>query len=152
MQHQIRCTVNGVDRTLLVPSQETLLLTLSRRLGLCGAREVCGLGVCGACTVLVDGAPISSCTYLAAFADGSTILTIEGMAKGNALHPLQEAFIKLGASQCGYCTPGMILSAKALLDANPRPTETEIRRALAGNLCRCTGYNRIIQAVQSVIR
>ena len=125
---------------------------LNRKLGLSGAREVCGLGVCGACTVLVNGAPISSCTYLAAFVDGSTILTIEGVAKGNALHPLQEAFIKFGASQCGYCTPGMILSAKALLDANPRPSEIEIRRALAGNLCRCTGYNRIIQAVQSTVR
>lgn len=147
MEHQIRCTVNGVDRTVLVPSQETLLMTLNRRLGLCGAREVCGMGVCGACTVLVDGAPISSCTYLAAFVHGSTILTIEGVAKGNVLHPLQEAFQTFGASQCGYCTPGMILSAKALLDANPKPSEAEIRRALAGNLCRCTGYNRIIKAI-----
>ncbi len=151
MEHQICCTVNGVDRTLLVPSQETLLMTLNRRLGLCGAREVCGLGVCGACTVLVDGAPISSCTYLAAFVHGSTILTIEGVAKGNVLHPLQEAFQTFGASQCGYCTPGMILSAKALLDANPKPSEAEVRRALAGNLCRCTGYNRIIKAVLSTV-
>jgi len=119
--------------------------------GLCGAREVCGMGVCGACTVLVDGAPISSCTYLAAFADGSNILTIEGVAKGNVLHPLQEAFQTFGASQCGYCTPGMILSAKALLDVNPKPSEAEIRRALAGNLCRCTGYNRIIKAILSTV-
>ena len=126
-------------------------MTLNRRLGLCGAREVCGMGVCGACTVLVDGAPISSCTYLAAFADGSNILTIEGVAKGNVLHPLQEAFQTFGASQCGYCTPGMILSAKALLDVNPKPSEAEIRRALAGNLCRCTGYNRIIKAILSTV-
>ncbi len=152
MEHQIRCTVNGVEQTLLVPSQEMLLTMLNRRLGLSGAREVCGLGACGACTVLVDGAPISSCTYLAAFVDGRTILTIEGVAKGNVLHPLQEAFIKFGASQCGYCTPGMILSAKALLDANPKPSEVEIRRALAGNLCRCTGYNRIVKAILSTIR
>ena len=151
MEHQIRCNVNGVDQTLLVPSQETLLMTLNRRLGLCGAREVCGLGVCGARTVLVNGVPISSCTYLAAFVDGSTILTIEGVAQGNVLHPLQEAFINFRASQCGYCTPGMILSAKALLDANPKPNETEVKKALAGNLCRCTGYHRIVQAVLSVV-
>jgi carbon-monoxide dehydrogenase small subunit len=152
LEHQIRCTVNGVDQTLLVPSQETLLMTLNRRLVLGGAREVCGIGVCGACTVLVNGVPISSCTYLAAFVDGSTILTIEGLAQGNVLHPLQDAFMKFGASQCGYCTPGMILSAKALLDANPKPSEVEIRRALAGNLCRCTGYNRIVKAILSTIR
>ncbi len=125
-------------------------MVLNRRLGLCGAREVCGIGVCGACTALVDGVPISSCTYLAPFVDGSTILTIEGLARRGVLHPLQEAFIKFRASQCGYCTSGMILSAKAFLDANPKPSEAELRRALAGNLCRCTGYQRIIQAIRSV--
>lgn len=150
LEHQIRCTVNGVDQTLLVPSQETLLMMLNRRLGLCGAREVCGIGVCGACTVLVNGDPISSCTYLAAFVDGSTILTIEGLERGGKLHPLQTAFLEYGASQCGYCSPGMILSAKALLSSNPRPREAEVRRALAGNLCRCTGYHPIIKAVLSV--
>lgn len=151
MEHQIRCTVNGVERTLLVSSDETLLKMLTRQLGLCGAREVCGMGVCGACTVLVDRVPISSCTYLAPFVDGSTIVTIEGLALGGTLHPLQEAFQTFGASQCGYCTPGMILSAKALLDANPKPSEADVKRALAGNLCRCTGYHRIMKAVLSVV-
>lgn len=151
MEHRIRCTVNGVERELMVSSEETLLQTLTRRLRLCGAREVCGIGVCGACTVLLNGSPISSCAYPAAFVDGGTILTIEGLARGNLLHPLQEAFIKFRASQCGYCTPGMILSAKALLDANPKPNETEVKKALAGNLCRCTGYQRIVQAVLSVV-
>lgn len=151
MEHQIRCTVNGVERRLLVSSDETLLKMLTRQLGLRGAREVCGMGVCGACTVLVDRVPISSCTYLAPFVDGSTIVTIEGLALGRALHPLQEAFKTFGASQCGYCTPGMILSAKALLDANPKPSEAEVKRALAGNLCRCTGYHRITKAVLSVV-
>ncbi len=151
MEHCIRCTVNGVERKLMISSQETLLQMLTRQLRLCGAREVCGIGVCGACTVLVNGVPISSCTYPAAFVDGSPIVTIEGLAQGNLLHPLQEAFMKFRASQCGYCTPGMILSAKALLDGNPKPSEAEVRKALAGNLCRCTGYHRIIQAVLSVV-
>ncbi len=151
MEHSIQCTVDGVERKLAVSSQESLLQMLTRQLRLCGAREVCGIGVCGACTVLVNGAPISSCTYPAAFVDGGTILTIEGLAHGDLLHPLQEAFVKFRASQCGYCTPGMILSAKALLDANPKPGEAEVRKALAGNLCRCTGYDRIIKAVLSVV-
>lgn len=152
MEHQIRCTVNGVERMLQVSSEETLLKMLTRTLGFTGAREVCGMGACGACTVLVDGVPVNSCTYLAPFVNGSTIVTIEGLAHEGTLHPLQEAFRTFGASQCGYCTPGMILSAKALLDANPKPTEADVKRALAGNLCRCTGYHRIIEAVLSVAR
>jgi aerobic carbon-monoxide dehydrogenase small subunit len=152
LEHEIRCTVNRIEQTLLVSSEETLLKMLTRRLRLTGAREVCGMGVCGACTVLVDGVPISSCTYLAPFVNGSAILTVEGLAQQHALHPLQEAFRALGASQCGYCTPGMILSAKALLDFNPTPNRDEVMRVLAGNLCRCTGYHRIIEAVLSVAR
>ena len=125
---------------------------LTRTLGLTGAREVCGMGACGTCTVLVDGVPVSSCTYLAPFVNGSTILTIEGLAQAGTLHPLQEAFRTFGASQCGYCTLVMILSAKALLDVNPEPSDADVKRTLAGNLCRCTGYHRIIEAVLSVSR
>lgn len=150
MEHRIRSTVNGTERTLLVSSEETLLEMLSNRLGLGGAREVCGMGVCGVCTVLVDGRPVSSCTYLAPFADGSTITTIEGLAQAGVLHPLQEAFRIHAAAQCGYCTPAIILAAKALLDHSPHAADDEIRDFLAGNLCRCGGYGRILDAIRAV--
>jgi len=150
MRHQIRATVNGVERALGVSSHETLLEMLSRQLGLRGAREVCGMGVCGACTVLVDGDPISSCTYLAPFVDGREVLTIEGLGEAGAWHPLQEAFRAYGAAQCGYCTPAMILAAKALLDRAPRPSDDAIREHLAGNLCRCGAYGSILDAIRAV--
>jgi aerobic-type carbon monoxide dehydrogenase small subunit (CoxS/CutS family) len=150
MRHPIRATANGVERTLTVASHETLLEMLSRQLGLRGAREVCGIGVCGACTVLVDGDPVSSCTYLAAFADGHEIVTIEGLGAVGAWHPLQEAFRAHGAAQCGYCTPAMILAAKALLDRVSNPSDEQIREHLAGNLCRCGAYGSILDAVRAV--
>jgi carbon-monoxide dehydrogenase small subunit len=119
-------------------------------LNLTGTKKGCDQGSCGACTVLVDGKPINACLVLAMEVDGREILTIEGLSKGKELHPLQEAFIHYGAVQCGYCTPGMILSAKALLDENPCPTEEEVRVAISGNLCRCTGYRKIVDAILSV--
>jgi aerobic-type carbon monoxide dehydrogenase small subunit (CoxS/CutS family) len=150
MAHRIRATVNGVERALTVASHETLLEMLSRQLGLRGAREVCGIGVCGACTILVDGDPVSSCTYLAAFADGRDVVTIEGLGAPGAWHPLQEAFRAHGAAQCGYCTPAMILAAKALLDRPGSPSDDEVREHLAGNLCRCGAYGSILAAVRAV--
>jgi carbon-monoxide dehydrogenase small subunit len=119
-------------------------------LALTGTKEGCGNGECGACTVLLDGHPVNACLVLALQAEGKEVLTIEGLGQEGALHPLQEAFISQGAIQCGFCTPGMVLSAKALLDRNPRPKENEIREALTGNLCRCTGYQKIIEAVLSL--
>lgn len=150
MEHRIRSTVNGIERALVVSSHETLLEMLSSRLGLGGAREVCGMGVCGACTVLVNGRPVSSCTYLAPFVDGSTVVTIEGLAQAGVLHPLQEAFRSYAAAQCGYCTPALILAPKALLDRSQHAAGDEIRNYLAGNLCRCGGHGRILDAIRAV--
>ena len=127
----------------------TLLAVLRDDLGLVGAKEGCGIGMCGACTVLVDGEPFSSCLLLAAQVAEREILTVEGLARDGELHPIQQAFIDHGAIQCGYCTPGMILSAKALLDKNPAPTEEEVKEAIGGNLCRCTGYIQIVEAIMS---
>ena len=121
---------------------------LREKLGLTGTKEGCGTGECGACTVLVNGEPVNSCLYLAVRADGQSVLTIEGLAQNGQLHPLQQAFIENAAVQCGFCAPGMLLSAKALLDRNPRPTEQEIREGVAGNICRCTGYVKIVKAIQ----
>jgi carbon-monoxide dehydrogenase small subunit len=141
--------VNGEPYVLEhVPVNRTLLQVLRDDLGLTGTKEGCGEGDCGACTVLVDGKAVNSCLVLAAEVEGRDVLTVEGLAKGGQLHPLQQAFVDEGAVQCGFCTPGMLMSAKALLDSNPSPNETEIRTALAGNLCRCTGYVRIVNAVQ----
>lgn len=126
-----------------------LLDVLREVLGLTGTKEGCGEGECGACTVLVDGKPVDSCLVLIGQVQGRAITTIEGLSNGKELHPLQQAFIDEGAIQCGYCTPGMILAAKALLDSNPNPGEEEIRRSISGNLCRCTGYQKIIKAVQA---
>ncbi len=143
----IKVTINGGQHRLSVSPHETLLKMLRERLLLAGTKESCGEGECGACTVIVDGRAINSCLMLAAEADGSEVLTIEGLASGGELDPLQQAFIDAGAVQCGFCTPGMIMSAKALLMRNPHPTVAQIKQALCGNLCRCTGYTRIIRAV-----
>ena len=145
----VRLRVNGEVRETLAEPSETLLEVLRERLGLTGTKHGCELGECGACTVLVDGAPQLSCLVLPDQLDGAEVTTVEGLANGPELHPLQASFVAHGASQCGYCTSGMLLSAKALLDVRPDPAEAEIRAALAGNLCRCTGYAAIVEAVAS---
>jgi carbon-monoxide dehydrogenase small subunit len=147
--HTISVTVNSDKEVLDVPSNMTLLQMLREKLALTGTKNGCEAGECGACTVLVDGEPVNSCMMLAVEADGREITTVEGLAHDGQLHALQEAFIDHNAVQCGFCTPGMLMSAHALLERNPHPTEGEVREALVGNLCRCTGYLRIIQAVQT---
>lgn len=144
----LELSVNGEPRQLLVPPHHSLLEVLRERCGLTGTKHGCELGECGTCTVLLDGEPVLACLVLAAECVGRRIETVEGLSVGAELHPLQRAFADLGAAQCGYCTPGMLMTAKALLDENPRAEEMEIREALAGNLCRCTGYWKIIEAVQ----
>ena len=139
--------VNGRPVNLTVEPHVTLLDLLRDRLGLKGAKRSCDLQVCGACTVLVDGKAVSACTYLAFEARDAEVLTIEGLADGEDLHPLQQAFIDNAAFQCGYCTPGMILAAKSLLDQNPHPTVEEIKEYMEGNICRCTGYKKIVEAI-----
>jgi aerobic-type carbon monoxide dehydrogenase small subunit (CoxS/CutS family) len=141
-------SVNGEERTVVAPGHHTLLEVLREECGLTGTKHGCELGECGTCTVLLDGRPVLSCLVLAAEAEERAIETVEGLQLGNDLHPLQAAFADLGAAQCGYCTPGLLMTAKALLAENPRPTDGEIRAALAGNLCRCTGYHKIVQAVE----
>jgi carbon-monoxide dehydrogenase small subunit len=142
--------VNGEEVNGWVEPRRTLLDFLREDLNLTGAKKGCDFGECGACTVLLDNKPVNSCLVLALEAEGREVVTIEGLMDGEKLHPLQEAFIQYGGVQCGYCTPGMILSSKALLDENPTPTELEVRRAIAGNLCRCTGYVKIVQAILAV--
>jgi carbon-monoxide dehydrogenase small subunit len=142
-------TVNGSEHEAIVEPHMLLIDVLRDKLGLTGTKYACGTGDCGACTVLIDGKPSFSCLTLAVTALGKSILTIEGLADGAELHPIQQAFVDAGAVQCGFCTPGMILSTKALLDENPKPTRDEIKSALAGNLCRCTGYAKIIDAVEA---
>ena len=152
MKHEISVTVNGRTHRLTVESQRTLLELLRDDLKLFGVRESCGASVCGACTVLVNGLPVSSCTSLAARANGAAITTVEGLAVDGRLHPLQQAFLEHGAFQCSYCTPGMLLTAMTLLRENPNPTVEEIREYLAGNLCRCGAYPEIVAAVRAVAK
>ncbi|UCG65295.1 MAG: (2Fe-2S)-binding protein [Deltaproteobacteria bacterium] len=148
MKQLIKLTVNGAEEEVLVEPWWDLAYVLRERLGLTGTKVGCNTGECGACTVLVDGKPVNSCLFLAVKASGKAVLTIEGLQSANReLHPLQEAFIEHFAVQCGYCTPGMIMAAKALLDENRSPTEEEIKEWLKGNLCRCTGYTKIVEAV-----
>ena len=147
MKKIISITVNGVLHEAALEPNMTLVDFLRQELRLTGTKKGCGIGDCGACTVLMDGVPVFSCLVLAMETDGCDIRTIEGIAEGNKLHPLQEAFVEKGAIQCGFCTPGMIMSSLALLDKNPNPTESDVRRALSGNLCRCTGYQKIVEAV-----
>ncbi len=149
MTYPIEITINGERYRLNVPAGWRLIDLLRRDLELTGTHEGCGEGDCGACTVIVDGKAVNSCLMLAVEADGCEVQTIEGLAQNDRLHPLQEAFISEGAIQCGFCTPGMIMAAKALLDKNPHPSEEEIRQALQGNLCRCTGYEKIVEAVKA---
>jgi len=150
MKHAVGLHVNGDIYDVLISSNETLLEVLREKLGLMGTKKGCDLGACGACTVLVDGEAHLSCLMLAVDAAGREIVTIEGLADAGELHPLQEAFMRKGALQCGFCTPGMILTAKAVLGDEAAPTEATIRRKMAGNLCRCTGYKKIVEAVSSV--
>lgn len=147
MKQLIELLVNGESHELAVEPQATLLDVLRDDLGMTGTKEACGTGECGSCTVLMDGNPILSCLALAVDCQGQDIITIEGLAQGDDLSPVQQAFQDCGAIQCGFCTPGMVLSTTALLHNNPHPTEAEIRKTLEGNLCRCTGYNKIIEAV-----
>jgi aerobic carbon-monoxide dehydrogenase small subunit len=149
MQQTISLRVNGQEHTLEVPIQRLLVDCLRYDLGLTGTKEGCSVGVCGACTVLMDGQMTSSCLVLAVRADGTDIVTIEGLAQDGRLHPVQQAFIDNGGFQCGICTPGMIMAAKALLDANPQPSEDELKDWMLGNLCRCTGYYKIITSIQA---
>jgi len=149
-KQEIQLEINGNTYSISVLPQRTLLEVLREDLGLIGTKEGCSEGECGVCTVLLDGFPVRSCLLLVVDVRGRKITTIEGLSKNGRLHPIQNAFIEQGAIQCGFCTPGMILSAKALLDEKPSPTEEEIRTGLSGNLCRCTGYVKIFKAVQAV--
>lgn len=146
-KHHVTTTVNRQPVELLCDTSETLLDVLRDELGLTGSKEGCGSGDCGACSVLMDGRLVCACLVLAVEATGHEITTIEGIAEGNTLHPIQQQFLEDAALQCGICTPGFVVAAKALLDRNPDPTETEVRFWLAGNLCRCTGYDKIVRAV-----
>jgi carbon-monoxide dehydrogenase small subunit len=150
-QAQIRLTLNGESTDVAFDGYETLLEVLREDLNLCGTKHGCELGECGACAVLLDRRPVLSCLVLAIECDGRDVVTVEGLASDGRLHPLQEAFADLGAAQCGYCTPGFLITAKALLDHNPTPTRDHIREALSGNLCRCTGYQQIVEAVEEAM-
>ena len=145
---QLRLTVNGEPRTVSAPLHHTLLEVLREEMGLTGTKHGCELGECGTCTVLVDGRPVLSCLAVPAALEGREITTVEGLESARGLHPLQQAFVELGAAQCGYCTPGFLLAASALLDETPDPSREEIVHALGGNLCRCTGYLKIYEAVE----
>ena len=148
-RHHVTCTINGDDIEFLCDADESLLDALRDEVGITGAKEGCGTGDCGACSVILNGQLICACLAFAPEANGGTIETVEGMADGEKLHPLQTAFLEHAALQCGICTPGFLMAAKALLEKNPEPTETEVRYAIAGNLCRCTGYDKIVRAILS---
>ena len=148
---KISLTVNGKKRRFIIAASD-ILLDVLRREGYTGVKRGCGAGDCGACTVIFNGKAINSCMMMAAQAEGAEIATIEGLAKDGQPHPLQQAFVDHGAAQCGFCIPGMILSAKALLDENPQPTEAEVRENILGNLCRCTGYKKQLEAIMSVVK
>jgi len=148
----IRVTVNGHAHDVLIEPYLTLIEFIRDRFGLTGTKKSCDMQVCGACTVLLNGRPVSACTMLAFEARNASLLTIEGMAQGETLHPIQESFIEHGGLQCGFCTPGMILATKALLDENPTPTEAEVKHYMRGNLCRCTGYKRILESIMVAAR
>jgi carbon-monoxide dehydrogenase small subunit len=150
--HQITFTLNGAAEVALVQSNTTLLTFLREGLGLTGAKNGCATGECGACTVLLNGEPVNACLVLAVEIDGAEIVTVEGLAQDGQLEPLQQAFIDHTGTQCGFCTPGILISARALLNRNPSPTEDDIKDALRGNLCRCTGYKRIIEAVKDAAK
>ena len=152
VKESVILSVNGEKHEVFIEPKKTLLEVLREDLGLTGTKEVCDMGSCGACTVLLDNKPVLSCLTLAVACKGKEIMTIEGLKNEDKLHPLQEAFIQKGAIQCGMCTPGFILSAKALLEENPRPTETEVREAVSGNLCRCTGYVKVVNAIITASR
>jgi carbon-monoxide dehydrogenase small subunit len=149
MKEEIFFTINGDPYQLTIDSRRTLLEVLRESLGLIGTKQGCDSGECGACTVIVDGKAILACLTMAVACQGKNIITIEGLAKGEDLDPLQKAFIEKGAIQCGFCTPGMVLSVRALLDTNPKASEEEIKHAIAGNLCRCTGYTKVLEAIYS---
>lgn len=146
----MKAKINGQEQEIISGPGATLLDVLRYELRLTGTKEGCGTGSCGACTVLLDGRAVNACLVLVGEIEGREILTIEGLSERGSLHPIQQAFIQEGAVQCGFCTPGMLLTAKAFLDANPHPTEIQIREAIAGNLCRCTGYDKIVRAIMSV--
>jgi carbon-monoxide dehydrogenase small subunit len=148
MERIITLNINQERHKVIVRSHESLLDVLRNKLGLTGTKECCNEGDCGACTVIMGGRAVNACLVLAVEAEGEEIFTVEGLAEGPRLHPLQDAFIKFGGFQCGFCTPGMLMSAKALLDEDPDPTEVEIRKGISGNLCRCTGYVKIIQSIR----
>ncbi|MHB9114868.1 MAG: (2Fe-2S)-binding protein [Thermoleophilia bacterium] len=148
MAHALNLTVNGKQHSLLVDADQSLREVLREHLGLTGTKVACSMGVCGACTVIVNDRAVKSCLVPALQVNGKVVLTVEGLSDGNGLHPLQQAFIDQFAVQCGYCTPGMLMTAKALLDENPSPSEDFIRERLHGNICRCTGYTKIIAAIQ----
>ncbi|MFZ7110340.1 MAG: (2Fe-2S)-binding protein [Desulfatiglandales bacterium] len=148
----LKLMVNDIEYRIQVQPQRTLVEVLRDQLGLTGTKKSCNEGECGACTVLMDGKPVASCMVLALDAQDKHITTIEGLARGEKLHPIQEAFVKHGAIQCGFCTPGMIMSAKALLDETPHPTPRQVRKAISGNLCRCTGYQQIVDSVMAAAK
>lgn len=149
MKKIISLTVNGKKYEIAVKTNQTLLEVLRDEMGLTGTKEGCGEGDCGACAVLMDGKAVNSCLVLAVRANGRDIVTVEGLSEGGKLHPLQEAFVEHGAIQCGFCSPGMLISGKALLEKNPHPSEEETRLAISGNLCRCTGYQKIVESIMS---
>ncbi len=150
MKQLIQLKVNGELYEVRVEPWKTLVEVIREDIGLTGTKESCSTGECGACAVLLDGKPVNSCLMLAVEAEGKDLMTVEGLSEEGKLHPLQEAFIKHGAIQCGFCTPGMLLSAKAMLDENPHPTEAEVKEKISGNLCRCTGYVKIMEAILEV--